>query len=107
VTDYTKCGYYNWLQGTSMASPHASGVAALIVSEYGRGGKGGFSYSPDKVRKILLGTAQERACPNPPLVTYLNEGRTPEWNALCEGTRSFNGFYGHGIVDAWAAVTRY
>ncbi|WP_432939957.1 S8 family serine peptidase [Kribbella sp. CA-253562] len=107
VTDYTRCGYYNWLQGTSMASPHASGVAALIVSEYGRGGKGGFSYSPDKVRKILLGTAQERACPNPPLVTYINEGRTPEWNALCEGTRSFNGFYGHGIVDAWAAVTRY
>lgn len=29
------CGYYQWLQGTSMASPHASGVAALAVSRHG------------------------------------------------------------------------
>ncbi|GAA1545692.1 S8 family serine peptidase [Kribbella lupini] len=108
VTDYTKCGYYNWLQGTSMASPHATGVAALIVSEYGKKGKGNsFGLDPDKVRTIMLGSAQERACPNPPLVSYVNEGRTLEFDALCEGTRKFNGFYGNGIVDAWAAVTRY
>jgi subtilisin family serine protease len=108
VTDYTKCGYYNWLQGTSMASPHATGVAALIVSEYGKKGKGNsFGLDPDRVRNIMLGSAQERACPNPPLVSYANEGREPEFDALCEGTRTFNGFYGNGIVDAWAAVTRY
>ena len=29
------CAYYQYLQGTSMASPHAVGVAALIVAQYG------------------------------------------------------------------------
>ncbi|MGW1347508.1 S8 family serine peptidase [Kribbella sp. NPDC002412] len=107
VTDYTKCGYYYVLQGTSMASPHASGVAALIVSEYGKKSRGNFGMNPDKVGRILMDTAQARACPNPPLQTYTNEGRSEEFNALCEGTRDFNGFYGHGIVDAYAAVTRH
>jgi subtilisin family serine protease len=108
ATDYTQCGYYNWLQGTSMASPHVTGVAALIVSEYGKkGSHHSFGMAPDKVRKILLDSAQSRACPTPRLQTYLNEGRSEEFNALCEGGREFNGFYGHGIVDAYAAVTRY
>jgi subtilisin family serine protease len=108
ATDYTQCGYYNWLQGTSMASPHVSGVSALIVSEYGKKGpRKSFGMAPDKVRKILLDSAQSRACPTPRLQTYTNEGRSEEFNALCEGGRDFNGFYGHGIVDAYAAVTRY
>ncbi|MGH3465586.1 MAG: S8 family serine peptidase [Kribbellaceae bacterium] len=104
ATDYTQCGYYNWLQGTSMASPHATGVSALIVSEFGKKKGSGYGMDPDKVRKVLLSTALERACPVPPLVSYANEGRSPEFDALCEGTRSFNGFYGNGIVDAYAAV---
>ncbi|WP_241997699.1 S8 family serine peptidase [Kribbella sp. VKM Ac-2569] len=107
VTDFTKCGYYFVLQGTSMASPHATGVAALIVSQFGKKSHGDFGMDPDKVGQILMNTAQPRACPTPPLQTYINEGRSEEFNALCEGTRDFNGFYGHGIVDAYAAVTRH
>ena len=36
---------------------------------------------------------------------YLNEGRDETWNAPCVGTLAFNSLYGHGIVDALAAVT--
>jgi len=103
------CGYYGYLQGTSMASPHASGVAALIVSQYGSADPshaGGLWLSPSTTEQILYASAAEHACPEPRLQTYTNEGRSVEFNAYCEGDQSFNGFYGHGIVDAYAAVTR-
>jgi subtilisin family serine protease len=100
------CAYYQLIQGTSMASPHAAGVAALIVSKYGTRDTvhGGATLSPATVESILTSTASDHACPVPPTVDYTIVGRPASWNATCTGTPSFNDFYGHGIVNALAAV---
>ncbi|HET6533940.1 MAG TPA: S8 family serine peptidase [Actinoplanes sp.] len=100
------CGYYTYLQGTSMASPHAAGVGALIVSEYGKRDRrrGGLTMNPWAVERQLYRTAAETPCPEPRLQSYVREGRSTEFDALCTGGRNFNGFYGYGIVDAYAAV---
>lgn len=100
------CGYYTYLQGTSMASPHAAGVGALIVSRYGVHDfrNGGKTLLPDLVEHQLYRTAAEHACPEPRLQSYVPEGRSTEFDAYCAGGKSFNGFYGYGIVDAYAAV---
>lgn len=102
------CAYYKYEHGTSMAAPHVVGVVALIVSEYGSKRKKGIKMNPERVERILLRTATKTSCPNPPLVDYsaidVAIGLPPGATALCEGTPEFNGFYGHGIVDALAAV---
>lgn len=105
----TTCGYYQYLQGTSMASPHAAGVAALIVSKYGlpdviRGGK----YLPASIVDARLRqTAVDTACPTPAAFTYTRitpAGATLTATHTCEGTTKQNGFYGNGLVNALKAV---
>jgi lantibiotic leader peptide-processing serine protease len=101
-----ECGYYQYLQGTSMASPHAAGVAALIVSAHGKvHGKAGFGLAPDTVRQILMATARDHACPAGGIQSYTQEGRPADFTATCTGTEDFNAFYGDGIVNALAAVS--
>jgi lantibiotic leader peptide-processing serine protease len=102
------CGVYVYLQGTSMASPHATGVAALIVSEFGSGSGAGFGMSPSAVEARLRSTATNTACPKPRLFEYPDLVRADPnvpFEAYCEGGKDFNGFYGDGIANALAAVS--
>ena len=100
------CAYYQLVQGTSMASPHAAGVAALIVSQFGTPDRvhGGLTMDPAEVRERLRATATDHACPDPATVDYTVVGQPANWNATCNGTPDYNGFYGDGVVNAESAV---
>ena len=99
------CGYYQFLQGTSMASPHAAGVAALAVSAHGTvDGNRGMTMSPDAVASLMMATATNHACPPGGVQSYLQEGRSAQFTATCNGTDDFNAFYGAGIVNALGVV---
>lgn len=101
----TVCAYYQRMQSAGIASAHAAGVAALVVSQFGSRNASGWGMAPDRVERVLFNTASERPCPTPRVLDYLDEGRPAEFTATCEGDVNLNGFYGHGIVDAVRAIT--
>jgi subtilisin family serine protease len=82
---------YGLKSGTSMASPHVAGVAALLASTHP-------DASPAQLLALLRTQAQDRPCSAPIVLT----GRPTQ---VCTGTTADNSFYGDGIADALAAVT--
>ncbi len=67
---------YGFMEGTSMACPHASGVAALIVSlGYG-------SLSPSDVANIISSTTDDIDGVNPGYIGQLGTGRLNAFQAL-------------------------
>ncbi|WP_019891477.1 S8 family serine peptidase [Streptomyces purpureus] len=75
-------GKYGNSNGTSMASPHVAGVAALMASVNP-------SYTPADIRAKLGVQATDTACPS---------------DSRCTGTTGKNGFFGEGQTDALKAV---
>ncbi|MEU0035344.1 MULTISPECIES: S8 family serine peptidase [unclassified Streptomyces] len=84
---------YGFLQGTSMATPHVAGVAALLKSKYPWAG-------PATLQKLLKAEADNPGCPTGP---YDGNGDGVV-DATCVGNKHLNGFYGAGIVNALRAV---
>jgi subtilisin family serine protease len=82
-------GYrYAFLNGTSMASPHAAGVAALVKQMHPEWG-------PGAVKAAVQRSAQQLTCPSEYLA---NDPRR------CYGDGGRTSFFGHGLVDAAAAA---
>ena len=87
---------YCYLQGTSMASPHVAGVAALIVSM-------GIT-SPGAVTARINNTADPMACPNDVSVYAPFPATDNGAPQTCQGGIGYNSWFGHGQVNALKAV---
>jgi lantibiotic leader peptide-processing serine protease len=115
VTDVTGARYC-YLQGTSMAGPHAAGLAGLIISRYGnlntpQNGK----MRPGAVEALMQQTADAQPCPTAlPLqgapgssranIPYSDTRRPSGDLQECQGGPSHNSWYGSGQINALRAV---
>ncbi len=83
---------YVELNGTSMASPHAAGVAALVVQMHPK-------WSQGAVAAAVKRSTQALACPSDWQPLNPSDGR-----ARCYGGGGTTSFFGKGLVDALAAA---
>jgi subtilisin family serine protease len=84
-----------------MATPHVTGVAALLESRFGH-------VSPSRITALLAQTADSIACPDAATLA-LYAPFPQESNGQpqsCQGGTGYNSWYGRGQVNALSAVTR-
>jgi subtilisin family serine protease len=100
------CATYAYLQGTSMASPHVAGVAALVASRLGSKARSG------SVQSIVTQTADPRSCPTAaqlalyaPFPSFVGFSDNDEPQS-CTGGLGNNSWFGHGLLNALAAVAK-
>ena len=101
--------FYRFDFGTSFSAAHVTGVAALIVSRYGDlSNPGNGKMRPGQVEAFLQQTSDPIACPPDPFAPVIGPPVLPAPTAFpaeCQGGEGYNGFYGHGQVNALRAVT--
>ena len=89
---------YCYQQGTSMASPHVAGVAALIRSQHP-------GWAAGAVGAAISSTADPVACPaDISIYDFFPSVDDPAVLQACSGGVAYNSFSGHGQVNALSAI---